>query len=171
MIIKCKCTVCGKEFDALKSTAKYCSKECMNKARRIRVAEEKNNPKKRNENGMTEKICLLCGKPFSPKTAAANNRSCCYDCMPDGVQLRRGDFLAKIKKIRGGQCERCGYHTSIKALEFHHLDPNKKDFTISNDHFKLEEALEETKKCVLLCANCHRELHDGVWKIEELGYK
>lgn len=88
--------------------------------------------------------------------------------MPEGYQWTRGDFLSTIKEKMGGGCFRCGYHKCLKAIEFHHLDPSKKDFTISNDHFKLEEAIEESKKCILLCANCHRELHDGLWKIEEL---
>lgn len=91
--------------------------------------------------------------------------------MSDGTQLRRGDFLAKIKSARGGKCERCGYNTCLKALEFHHLDPTKKDFTISNDHFKLIDAVKESKKCILLCANCHRELHDNIWNIEEIKSK
>ena len=89
--------------------------------------------------------------------------------MPEGTQLRRGDFLAKIKISRCGRCEKCGYDKCIKALEFHHLDPSKKDFTISNDHFRLKDAVEESKKCILLCANCHRELHDNLWNIEELN--
>lgn len=117
---------------------------------------------------MKEKVCPICGKSFIPKTAAANQRKCCYDCMPDGIQLTRGAFLAKIKQQRGGSCARCGYNNCLKALEFHHLDPNKKDFTISNDHFKLLDAVEESKKCVLLCANCHRELHEGLWSINEI---
>ena len=32
----------------------------------------------------------------------------------------------------------------------------------------IEEAIEESKKCILLCSNCHREFHDGLWKIEDL---
>lgn len=40
------CIVCGKEFEAIKSTKKYCSQECNNKARRIRYAENKSKPKK-----------------------------------------------------------------------------------------------------------------------------
>lgn len=165
-----KCVVCGKEFEAQKSTKKYCSKECQNAARRIKYAENKATPKPREErqNNCPERECVICGKTFKPKTASANQRLCCYDCMPEGTQLRRGDFLAKIKQVRGGKCERCGYDKCLKALEFHHLDPSKKDFTISNDHFKLKEAVEESKKCILLCANCHRELHDNMWDIEEL---
>lgn len=92
-----------------------------------------------------------------------------YDCMPEGIQLTRGAFLAKIKQQRGGQCIRCGYSKCLKALEFHHLDPSQKDFTISNDHFKLQEAVEESKKCILLCSNCHKELHDNMWTIDELN--
>lgn len=164
------CVICGKEFEAIKSTKKYCSQDCANEARRIRYNERKKDPIPFDQraNNCPEKECLICGKKFKPKTAAANQRSCCYDCMPDGVQLLRGDFLAKIKQQRGGKCERCGYDTCIKALEFHHLDPSQKDFTISNDHFKLKEAVEESKKCILICANCHRELHDGMWNIEDL---
>lgn len=77
-------------------------------------------------------------------------------------------FLAKIKEKRGGKCIRCGYDKCIKALEFHHLDPSKKDFTISNDHFKLLDAVNESKKCILICSNCHKELHDNLWSVEEL---
>lgn len=78
-------------------------------------------------------------------------------------------FLAKIKEARGGYCVKCGYNRCLKALEFHHLDPLQKDFTISNDHFKLKEAVEESKKCILLCSNCHKEFHDNLWSLEELN--
>ena len=77
-------------------------------------------------------------------------------------------FLAKLKESRGGKCVRCGYNKCLKALEFHHLDSSQKDFTISNDHFKLSEAVEESKKCILLCSNCHKELHDNLWSVQEL---
>ena len=157
------CTVCQKEFDAIKSTKKYCSDDCMNKARRERAKLKKEN---KIFNSMN-KLCVLCESPFTPKTPAANSRMCCYECMPDGVQLTRGMFLQKIKEKYGGKCMRCGYNKCIKALEFHHLDPSQKDFTISNDHFKLIDAIEESKKCIMLCANCHRELHDNLWNLEE----
>lgn len=164
--MKVNCIVCGKEFEAQKSTKKYCSKECNNAMRRQRWAERDKTLKK--ETVMSEKICPICNQKFRPKTSAANQRSCCYNCMPDGVQLTRGAFLAKIKEERGGRCERCGYNICLKALEFHHLDPNKKDFTISNDHFKLIDAVAESKKCILLCSNCHKEYHAGMWNINDL---
>lgn len=58
------------------------------------------------------------------------------------------------------KCCKCGYCKNYAALEFHHLNPNEKDFVWA----KLRELTwfkitEELKKCVLLCANCHREEH------------
>ena len=160
------CIVCGKEFEAKKSTKKYCSRSCENKMAWIRKKERL--AAEAEGKNYYERQCLICGKIFIPKDKNANQRTCCYDCMPEGHQLLRGEFLAKIKEQRGGKCQRCGYNKCLKALEFHHLDPSQKDFTISNDHFKLAEAVEESKKCILICANCHRELHDNLWTIEDL---
>ena len=158
-----ECVVCHSPFEAKKTTKKYCSDKCMYVARNARAKNRKDN----NESGLKEKICPICGTHFIPKTTAANQRTCCYSCMPDGVQLTRGMFLAKIKEARGGKCARCGYDKCIKALEFHHIDPSKKDFTISNDHFKLQEAIDESKKCILICSNCHKELHDNLWSLKD----
>lgn len=163
-----KCVVCGKEFEAIKSTKKYCSNECQNAMRRQKYAERERIPKDTSYKGL-EKTCLICGIKFYPKTSMASQRACCYSCMPDGIQLTRGMFLAKIKEVRGGKCIRCGYNKCLKALEFHHIDPTKKDFTISNDHFRLIDAVKESKKCVLICSNCHKELHDNLWNLSELN--
>lgn len=157
------CVVCGKEFEAKKTTKKYCSQECINKMRRIKYAQnqtQKNLSLK--INNMPFKKCLLCGKDFQPKTPSANLRQCCYECMPEGTQLKRSDFVAKLKIKEGGKCLRCGYNKCLSALEFHHKDPSKKDFGISDDSIKLKEAVEEIKKCILICSNCHRELHAGL---------
>ena len=165
-----KCVVCGKEFEAIKSTKKYCSNDCQNAMRRQKYAKKMQAPKNTVYKG-EEKICPICGAKFYPKTAMASQRTCCYSCMPDGIQLTRTMFLAKIKETRGGKCIRCGYNKCLKALEFHHVNPSKKDFTISNDHFKLLEAVKETKKCILICSNCHKEFHDNLWSLDELNLK
>lgn len=131
-----KCVVCGIDFEAIKSTKRYCSLDCQNAMRRQKYAERERLPKDITYKG-NEKICPICGSSFRPKTSTANQRTCCYDCMPDGIQLTRSMFLAKIKEARGGKCIKCGYNRCIKALEFHHINPTQKDFTISNDHFRL----------------------------------
>lgn len=72
----------------------------------------------------------------------------------------------KIKELsvehKGGCCERCGYNKYIGALEFHHLDPTKKDFNVSKKGHcsSWEKVKKELDKCILVCANCHREVHE-----------
>ena len=167
-MVKVYCQVCGIEFEAQKSTKKYCSKECEKANRRIKYAEAKSAGKNPNKMGIPEKECLICKRKFRPKTNAANQRSCCYECMPDGTQLGRSGFIDLIRKQRGGKCQRCGYDTYQGALEFHHIDPTKKDFTVGDRDFKLKDCVEESKKCVLICSNCHKEIHAGLWSIEEI---
>lgn len=63
--------------------------------------------------------------------------------------------------LLGGRCQICGYDRCPSAFEFHHTDPRTKDFSVS-DRVAWSESLEaELKKTVLLCANCHREVHAG----------
>ena len=69
---------------------------------------------------------------------------------------------SRLVDIMGGCCQNCNYNNSLYALEFHHLDPSKKKYTITDYLLKpLEEQVEELKKCVLLCSNCHRAYHGG----------
>jgi hypothetical protein len=65
------------------------------------------------------------------------------------------------KEYKGGCCSVCGYDRCIEALEFHHLDPEKKDFGISNKGYtrSWEKIKKELDQCEILCANCHREVH------------
>ena len=68
----------------------------------------------------------------------------------------------KLVEYKGGKCECCGYDKCIEALEFHHLDPGKKDFTISGTSRSFDILKIEADKCILVCSNCHKEIHAGV---------
>ena len=63
-------------------------------------------------------------------------------------------------QYKGCKCERCGYDKNISALEFHHIDSRQKDFSITDTHRCWEEVKAELDKCILVCANCHREIHN-----------
>jgi len=63
-------------------------------------------------------------------------------------------------RYKGGKCEKCGYNKCDRALDFHHDDPNKKDFSVSSNGWSFERRKKEVDKCSLLCSNCHREVHD-----------
>jgi len=64
-------------------------------------------------------------------------------------------------EYKGGKCSICGYCKCIEALEFHHIDANNKDFSISNKGYtrSWEKVKKEIDKCLFLCANCHREIY------------
>lgn len=77
------------------------------------------------------------------------------------------DFRQRLKTravyVLGDKCQCCGYDKCIQALDFHHLDPTQKDFSFSdNVNRSWEKIKEELKKCILVCANCHREIHAGL---------
>lgn len=58
----------------------------------------------------------------------------------------------------------CGYSRDIHALDFHHLDESTKKFGLSDRGMtrSWKKTEIEVKKCALLCANCHREVHSGL---------
>lgn len=59
-----------------------------------------------------------------------------------------------------------GYDKCVQALEFHHLDPNEKEFSLTTSNTRsIQKLLEEAQKCILVCANCHREIHARINKI------
>jgi len=77
------------------------------------------------------------------------------------VRKRRKKIRMMAVEYKGGQCEICGYKKCIEALEFHHIDSSKKDFGVSSRGYTRSWAKvkDEIEKCMLVCANCHRELH------------
>lgn len=85
----------------------------------------------------------------------------CKSCEKSMHNERRLLFKAKCVSYKGGKCELCGYNKYLSALEFHHLDPSKKDFAISKHHSNkfTDELKNELDKCQLLCANCHSDIH------------
>lgn len=84
--------------------------------------------------------------------------------MVDSVNLRRRKIKQMAVEYKGGQCSKCGYKKYIGALEFHHLDPNEKDFSISKSgHCSSWEKVKiELDKCILVCSNCHKEIHGEI---------
>lgn len=77
------------------------------------------------------------------------------------VNKRRKKIRQMAVEYKGGRCHVCGYNRCIDALEFHHNNSSLKDFSISQKGYTRSWAKvkEELDKCVLLCANCHREAH------------
>lgn len=90
----------------------------------------------------------------------------CLKCQVEATQKRRNKVKEMAVEYKGGKCSVCGYDRCADALEFHHLDPSKKDFGISSKGYtrSWDKVKEELDKCILVCSNCHREIHSGLIK-------
>lgn len=74
----------------------------------------------------------------------------------------RKEVKRRLIEYKGGKCLICGYNKCQDALEFHHLDPSQKDYNISGGTKSFNTLKSEVDKCILVCANCHREIHSGI---------
>lgn len=83
----------------------------------------------------------------------------------DKVKKWRKTCKERIVVAMGGKCCICGYNKCHAALALHHLDPSRKDFSFKSvraNPKKWDSIVQELRKCVLLCHNCHSETHAGV---------
>lgn len=80
------------------------------------------------------------------------------------VKRRRKHLKMLAVAAMGGECSSCGYNKNLSALDFHHINENNKDFQISKAS-SWKQVKNEIKKCDILCANCHREVHNPDLKI------
>ena len=87
----------------------------------------------------------------------------CVKCRSEAVQRKRYKLKHDLIEYKGGKCEICGYDKCDAALEFHHLNPEEKDFGIAYKGYtrSFKKCKEEVDKCILVCANCHREIHEN----------
>ena len=121
-----------------------------------------NIPKKNNGK---EKICTLCKELKPAKEFYRNNRasghSHCKPCLSGEQRDRLRVKKIGAVKLKGGKCIVCGYDRYVGSFDFHHLDPTQKDVNISRLNRTIDDPilLAELDKCVLLCRNCHSEVH------------
>lgn len=79
----------------------------------------------------------------------------------ENLKNRRKRIKEELLEYKGGKCQICGYQKCSSALEFHHLNPEEKDFSLSttSSYKNIDKMKQEVDKCILVCANCHREIH------------
>jgi hypothetical protein len=115
------------------------------------------------------RICIRCdtkksNSEFYERCDRTNKvQSYCKQCNKDLVIERKKELKRKCVEYKGGVCESCGYNKCMAALEFHHK--YNKEFGISTIRItswdkNKEKLIKELDKCMLLCANCHREIEN-----------
>lgn len=161
-----KCLVCDKTLPDSCRILLYCSVSCRQKfsisrAKGRRHAIVALRPAKK---------CLMC-KNFILKgerkycsevcrKKAVRNNKLEYQKM---IQLRGNGLKKKLVSLAGDCCQSCGYNKNYASLQFHHIDPKQKSFEVTAQNtrrFSWEKSIKEIAKCLLLCANCHVELHN-----------
>jgi predicted HNH restriction endonuclease len=92
----------------------------------------------------------------------------CKSCWNELTFQKAREKLNQLIEERGGKCEVCGYNKYFGALQWHHIDPTQKEFSISTNRGKSIDALrKETSKCQLLCSNCHAEAHANAPSVDK----
>lgn len=71
----------------------------------------------------------------------------------------------KLVTAFGGFCAICKIEDHPIVYDFHHIDPSKKDFTISSRIVSWQRTVDEASKCVMLCGGCHRKVHGGIVEV------
>lgn len=105
----------------------------------------------------TKLNCATCGREYTVQRSKNHRPKQCASC---ATGSRRVLTKKKCVAYKGGACQRCGYSRCIAALEFHHVDENSKQFTIASAWNRAWEVVKaELDKCVMLCGNCHAEVH------------
>jgi len=157
------CLKCSKET----KNPKFCSKSCANAFNNFKKP-------KRSKEGK----CKICNE-----TISKSRSYCSKKCLTQGLSKPRKQEVQssydrvksfrqrqKIKAVEymGGCCKICGYSRCVRALSFHHIDPSAKEFRVSSKSYSWDRVLKELEKCVMLCSNCHMELHDDLIEIPNL---
>lgn len=112
----------------------------------------------------THKQCAKCSEvkelELFGKRKNGSPKSYCNKCSNKIIN----DPIKENKRILieefGGCCSKCGYDKNASALEFHHIESEHKDFHFGGGSLRnLDKIRKELEKCILVCANCHREIH------------
>ena len=117
---------------------------------------------------METKVCTQCKKElpieefnWRDKKRGIRRANCKY-CQTEYMKnayMKKKKLVSEIKSNM--QCQKCGECREY-VLDFHHVEPNKKENTVArmtSNAYRIDKILEEVKKCIVLCSNCHREFH------------
>lgn len=165
-----QCLNCSVDFDKKpweikKSPNHFCCRSC-------HVSyQNRTNPKR-----LPQGKCRQCSRPCPSSRIYCSSK--CFEQYKFENPAKSLSSYEKVKSWRqrakekavnylGGKCQNCGYNRSLRALSFHHCNPEEKDFNISSQCIAWEAVVKELDKCVLVCSNCHMEIHDGTLLLNE----
>lgn len=159
-LLKGKCFFCGRSCS---SSLKFCSRECREKnifSSLVKASNSRNCTKIKDMTVFPPNKCAwhCCNNLVT----GIHTKFCSIKCKNKyHVKLNRINMRKKAVEYLGGKCSICGYNKCMASLDFHHKDPSKKNFGLSRQGATRtwEKMKAELDKCILLCSNCHGEIH------------
>lgn len=112
-----------------------------------------------------KKQCIVCAEFKNLNEFSLNNKktgnvnSYCKICAAKRQKNNKQSIKEQCILYNGGKCIKCGYNKCIGSLEFHHRDPQQKDFQLSYSGRPFDKLKPELDKCDCLCSRCHKEAH------------
>ena len=112
--------------------------------------------------GRRSTVCSECQKQYKRAYYQKNKQS-----HFDRNRKKRSQMKERLLMEKEKGCLVCS-EKCIECLDFHHLDPSKKDINVSRlvTYTSFQKLENEISKCVLLCATCHRKVHAGLLKLD-----
>jgi len=117
---------------------------------------------------MKSNSCIACNSELTGR----QRRFCSLRCKNMDTNHRHQSYVSQqarglrrkllLLEEAGSRCTQCGYNRNLAALTWHHLRPEDKSFALdmrSMSNRSEREIRGEIKKCIVLCTNCHAELH------------
>lgn len=99
----------------------------------------------------------MAPKPYQLRSQESKDR------LIRSVRDYRRNRKKEAVEYKGSKCRLCPYNRCMGAFHFHHLNPKEKDFSINRaGAWAWARIVKELDKCILVCANCHAEIHDGM---------
>ena len=118
------------------------------------------------------KNCKHHGDTIFKKAKRARGEN--YECLACNTKRTtswRSNRKQYLVDLFGGRCQCCDCEKPIQVYDFHHLHPELKRFGINNaikNGVSLDKILEELRNCIMVCANCHREIEAGLIDISNI---
>jgi len=104
---------------------------------------------------------MVKNSPEGNRIRSARYRKKHPDRAKAACKRNKANKMALVEEYKRSGCVVCGYNKCSQALDLHHIDPSTKEDSIANlvCGSGIKKLEEELKKCIILCANCHREHH------------
>ncbi len=162
-----KCKLCNDTMTDTKSgeEKQFCSPYCRERHWRLHN-KQRHAAHQKKYRLKTPVICRFCQKEIPLEIRKSGLVFCSDECRVNQEKFqtkkRRENTsfeFANYKKNIG--CKLCKYNKNGACLDFHHIDETIKSRRITSALWKSNTLLfkEEIKKCILVCKNCHYEIH------------